>query len=78
MDPTGRKTLDQELLAAHSTNDFKALVALYTRAGDTCEKTGNIDAACFYLTHAYVFALQEGMSEAQMLYQRLVAHDREE
>ena len=70
--------LDQELLAAHEQNNLTALVLLYTKAADENEQIGDINAACFYLTHAYVFALQEGMAEAIELHQRLVIHGRED
>ena len=71
-------SLDQQLLIAHKQNDYPVLVSLYTRAADDNEQSGNIDAACFYLTHAYVFALQEGMIEAKDLRVRLVKYGREE
>jgi len=71
-------SLNQQLLDAHEQNDNPALVLLYTKAAGECEQSGNIDAACFYLTHAYVFALQEGMIEANDLRQRLVKYGREE
>ena len=70
-------SLDQQLLSAHEQNDYPALVTLYAKAADQQEQSGNIDAACFYLTHAYVFALQEGMAEARVLHQRLVSFGRE-
>ena len=41
--------LDAKLLAAHERGDKPALVTLYARAADGAS---NIDAACFYLTHA--------------------------
>ena len=78
MENTTSDVLDRKLLDAHKTHDNRALVSLYTRAADDCEKRGNINAACFYLTHAYVFALQHGMMEAVRLRTRLVDHGREE
>ena len=71
-------SLNQQLLDAHEQNDNPVLVLLYTKAADKSEQSGNIDAACFYLTHAYVFALQEGMIEANALRQRLVKYGRED
>lgn len=71
-------SLDQQLLIAHEQNDHSALVRLYTTAADESEHSGDISAACFYLTHAYVFALEEGMVEAHALRQRLVKYGREE
>jgi hypothetical protein len=67
-------TLDAQLLAAHATNDTAQLVNLYTQAADAA---GNIDTACFYLTHAYVFALEIGHSNTETLRARLVKHGRE-
>ena len=71
-------SLDQKLLDAHDQSDCPSLVSLYTKAANECEQSGDTDAACFFLTHAYVFALQEGMSEANNLQARLVAYGREE
>jgi hypothetical protein len=66
--------LDTRLLAAHDANDSLALINLYTQAAD---QSGDIDAACFYLTHAYVFALECGSPKAAMLRARLTHHGRE-
>lgn len=71
-------TLDAALLAAHAAGDSRALVALYTRAGNWREGLGDIDGACFYLTHAYVYALATGAAEADALHARLLAQGREE
>jgi len=65
------------LLAAHAAGDQPALIRLYTERADQLESAGDIDAACFYLTHAYVFALHAGAAEAQDLNRRLVAYGRE-
>lgn len=73
-----RETLDELLLKAHEDEDVGALVRLYRMAGEMCEETGDIDAACFYYTHAYVFALEAGHSEVIPLNQRLVSHGRAE
>ena len=67
-------TLDHQLLEAHSANDTAALVTLYAQAAD---QTDTINAACFYLTHAYVFALERGDEAADVLRERLAAHGRE-
>ena len=68
------KSLDRQLLEAHDANDTAALVSLYTQAAD---HTDDIDAACFYLTHAYIFALERGDKDANTLRERLAAHGRE-
>ncbi len=77
MSEAGR-SLDQRLLDAHARNDPVALSVLYTEAADVREAAGDIDAACFYLTHAYVYALQAGAGTAAALQLRLWAHGREE
>lgn len=72
------EVLHAAMLAAHEANDSAALVRLYTQAADlAAETTGDVDAACFFLTHAYIFALESGAAEAPALRARLVAHGRE-
>ena len=71
------RSLDQDLLAAHAAGDHAALVRLYAAAADASAAAGRGDAAAFYLTHAYVFALQEGLPEAARLHARLKAEGRE-
>lgn len=65
--------LQDRLIAAHARDDRAALVALYTEAADAA---ADIDAACFYLTHAYIFALERGDPSTQALYQRLKTQGR--
>lgn len=66
--------LDARLLRAHEANDRAALIALYTEAGNTAD---NETARGFYLTHAYVFALEAGLDVAQELRAQLVSMGRE-
>ncbi len=66
------------MLVAHDACDKAALVELYQQAADRREAAGDIDAACFYLTHAYVFALDLGQDDAVNLYRRLKYFGREE
>ena len=66
--------LNARLLAAHAADDRSALVRLYARAADQAPSE---DAAAFYLTHAYVFALDTGHADAAALRARLVALGRE-
>lgn len=73
-----RVALDKALLAAHAGNDRAALVEFYAEAGDDASVAGRLDAACFYWTHAYVFALQSGDPAADRLHARLKAHGRED
>ncbi|MEM8787474.1 MAG: hypothetical protein AAGE76_04350 [Pseudomonadota bacterium] len=71
-----RAALDQALLQAHDRGDGAALARLYTFAGDEAERRQDIDAACFYLTHAFVYALEQGAPEAMPLNRRLAARGR--
>lgn len=71
-----RDDLDRALLKAHEDTDHAELVRLYTLAGDTAEDAGDIDAACFYLTHAFVFALEAGLPDAKELNRRLAERGR--
>ena len=70
--------LDSALLDAHAQNDGPVLAYLYTKAADMAEENGNIDGCCFFLTQAYVFALQAGVPEADDLHARLLGYGREE
>ncbi|MCZ4351389.1 hypothetical protein O4H61_02560 [Roseovarius aestuarii] len=69
------ENLDAAMIEAHAVHDSAALIRLYTQAADN---SNDLDAACFYLTHAYVFALEAGAAQAHALHARLVQHGREE
>jgi hypothetical protein len=66
--------LDARLLHAHEACDLAALVALYAEAADA---TPDEQARGFYLTHAYVFALELGSDAAPSLRQALIDMGRE-
>lgn len=66
-------TLNTALLAAHAADDKAALVTLYTQAADAAP---DINTACFFLTHAYIFALELGHPASAALHARLAAHKR--
>lgn len=70
--------LNAALLTAHDRGDRLALVRLYHQAGTQNEAAGDIDAACFYYTHAYVFALEAGLPIAIDIKKTLVRFGREE
>ena len=65
--------LQDRLLAAHACDDRQTLVALYTEAADTAP---DLDTACFFLTHAYIFALEAGNPAADQLSARLKVFGR--
>ena len=69
-----RSGLDVALIAAHAEGDARALVQLYTSAADCVEP----EAAAFYLTQAYVFALASDDRAAGALHARLATMGREE
>lgn len=66
--------LNDQLLAAHAAHDIASLVTLYSAAAATSDDP---DAAGFYLTHAYVFALEQGHPDAPALRAKLIAQGRE-
>ncbi|MDW3184015.1 hypothetical protein [Roseobacter sp.] len=66
--------LEARLLAAHADDDRAALVRLYTEAAD---QAADEDAAAFYLTHAYVYALELGAPQVGALQHRLIDMGRE-
>jgi hypothetical protein len=70
--------LDVALLQAHAGNDLDALVTLYQKAGLSCLDANEVDAGCFYLTHAYIFALETGSARAGDIHTILVSYGREE
>lgn len=77
-DEDARCALDAGLIAAHDAGDHQKLVTLYRDAADQALARGDIDGGCFYLTHAYVFALETGHSDTGRIHARLVAYNRDE
>jgi len=70
--------IEAALLAAHAANDKPTLARLYRQAGEMMLARDQVDAGCFYLTHAYIFALDCGAADAPDIHRILVAHGREE
>lgn len=66
--------LDQRLLQAHAVDDRGALIQLYAEASGAAKSPV---ARNFYLTHAYVYALEAGIPEADFLRRRLVDYGAE-
>ena len=66
--------LDQRLLDAHARDDRAALVSLYYEAA---EHTASETAKYFYLTHAYIFALDTNHPLTRQLHTLLKAAGRE-
>lgn len=70
--------LDQQLLQSHAKQDVPALIQLYQQAAEVAEVRQDYDAACFYLTHAFVYALEHGAPEAEELNRKLYERGRAE
>ena len=66
--------LNADLLAAHEADNNDALITLYSKAA---AQAPDVDTACFFLTHAYIFALEQGDARAADLCAQLAAHGRE-
>ncbi len=66
--------LNDKMLEAHAEDDRDALIGLYAQAAD---EAVDIDAKCFFLTHAYVFALEAADPRVPYLRKQLVSHGRE-
>jgi len=67
------QSLHDALLAAHIARDSPRMVALYTQAADQAD---GLDEEMFFLTHAYIFALETGDDTAPGLRARLAAAGR--
>ena len=61
-------SLETRLLDAHARGAHSELVPLYTQAAN---RAGDIDAQCFFLTQAYVFALETNHQDTPSLRERL-------
>jgi hypothetical protein len=70
--------LQQRMLCAHHAGDAASLPALYLEAARLREAQGDVDAACFFFTHAYIYALDAGDdATAQQAHSQLKAHGRD-
>ncbi|MEM9344271.1 MAG: hypothetical protein AAGA87_14610 [Pseudomonadota bacterium] len=69
-----RQSDEAALIAAHAARDAPTLVQIYRAHA---ESLGDEDAAAFYMTQAYVWALEGGMPEARELHDWLKARGRE-
>ena len=60
--------LQSRLLVAHEKDDRAGLIGLYTEAAD---RANDLIERSFFLTHAFVFALEAGDIRASLLHERL-------
>lgn len=74
--PMHGKELEQQLLKAHEGPCPDRLAKLYAQAADNAVKHDDIDAACFYLTQALVYALEAGLDESEQLRETLRGYGR--
>jgi len=65
---SGASELDEALLVAHSEGNRTALVGLYLQAAEQAQK----DAVPFFLTQAWIFALEIGDARAALIEAALV------
>ena len=66
-----RATLERRLLSAHEEGGAARLSGLYEEASRMVEAEGDRERAAFYLTHAWVLALEAGEPRADALCGRL-------
>ncbi len=70
--------LNSRILDAWSRGDGQLLAELYSEAGNSLLDSGLENEGCFYLTQAYILALENGLDSAAALHAKLVKHGREE
>ena len=77
--PQSSRTEDLQvrLMSAHDARDLALLSELYTEAADLAELDGDIDRCCFFLTQAWVFAMDADDPKAKPLRARLIAYGRD-
>lgn len=78
MDSASHRALETKILDAHAAGDVGSLIEGYGRAAVIAEGEGDIDAACFFATYAYIYALEAGHPDGQNLHEFLKKHGREE
>ena len=63
--------LEARLLAAHEADSPCTLATLYAEAAEITDQNGATDQAAFFLTQAWIFALEAGRSDAETLAAKL-------
>ena len=69
--------LHDQILSAHEVHDAPKLVRLYQAGAAYQYGAGDLDAALFLTTQAYVFALESGHENQDLLRDLLAAYGRE-
>ena len=70
--------LNSRILEAWSSGDGLGLAELYAYAGNSMIKSGLENEGCFFLTQAYILALENGLELADSLHAELVRQGRDE
>ena len=70
--------LNENIIAAHKENDRNNLSFLYESLGMSELKKNNIHAGCFFLTNAYIYALEANLNPAKKIHEVLKLYGREE
>lgn len=68
--------INRKLIAAHIKGDIENIARLYAQAASQVDEIP--DKVAYYLTHAYVFALEAGITEAEDYRKTLKSLGREE
>ena len=64
------------MLGAHADGSAGALIQHYAKAAEMAETEGDVDRAAFFLTHAWVFALEAGDERAATFREKLASWSR--
>ena len=70
--------LNSRILDAWSRGDGARLAELYADAGNSFLGNDLEDEGCFFLTQAYILALENGLGIAATVHRELVRRGREE
>ncbi len=70
-------SFERDILDAHAAGDGREIARLYAEAAARAERSEDMDRAGFFLTQAWIFALEAGDPLAEELRARLVAQGRE-
>ena len=70
--------LNSKVLAAHDSGDNATLVRIYQKLGNDELANGRELEGAYFLTQAYVYALEGGLPEQHEIHKILVAYGREE
>lgn len=69
--------LDAAIKEAHDAGRLETLASAYARGGALYDRQGETDAACFFWTQAYIFALDAGAAAlAAAMHAKLDARGR--